>query len=174
MCCKVYVTRCYIFCSVKTVSNVILGQHTKLQRKKATVLVALVLLSLGKPLMVVWSLDPVTIEKHQHSRQNHQEGKKEPNHQSHLTFGETNRRNVSSVFHILDIIFWLGLFVYLNMVLKPWFPGTTDGKQKIWHHTHFGCHIVANVWLLLRLLFRTLTFGDRTTQKDYRTLERIQ
>lgn len=170
MSCKVYVTRCCVFCSVKTMSNVVLGQHTKLQRKKATVLVALVLLSLEKPLMVVWSLDPVTIEEHQHGRQKHQEGKKEPYHQSHLTCGG----NVSRVFHILDIIFWLDVFVYLNMVLKPWFPGTTDGKQKIWHHSHFACHIVANVWLLLGLLCRTLTFWGRTAQKDHRTLERIQ
>lgn len=133
--------------------------------REATVLVVLVLVSLGKPLMVVWSLDPVTIEEHQHGRQNHQEGKKEPNHQSHLTCGGINRAHVSRVFHILDIIFWLDVFVYLNMVLKPWFPGTTDGKQKICHHTHFDCHIVANVWLLLRLLFRALTFGGRRTQK---------
>lgn len=53
--------------------------------REATVLVALVLISLGKPLMVVRSLDPVTIEEHQNGRQNHQEGKKEPNHQSRLT-----------------------------------------------------------------------------------------
>lgn len=36
MSCKVYVTRCCAFCSVKTVSNVVLGQHTKLQRSHST------------------------------------------------------------------------------------------------------------------------------------------
>lgn len=48
-------------------------------------LVALVLLSLGKPLMVIGSLDPVAVEEQQHYRQDQQEGKQQPHHQPHLT-----------------------------------------------------------------------------------------
>lgn len=48
-------------------------------------LVALVLLSLGKPLMVIGSLDSVAVEEQQHCRQHQQEGKQKPYHQPHLT-----------------------------------------------------------------------------------------
>lgn len=53
-----------------------------------TVLFALVvLLSLGKPLVVVGALDPVAVEGQQHRRQDHQEGKEKTHDQTHLTWG---------------------------------------------------------------------------------------
>lgn len=54
-----------------------------------TVLVNLVLLSLGKPLVVIGGLDPIAVEEQQHCRQEHQEGKQEPRHQPNLTCGDT-------------------------------------------------------------------------------------
>lgn len=60
---------------VKCAQCVVSRQTDRRMDRQDTVLVALVLLSLGKPLMEVGRLDPVAVEEQQHCRQDHQEGK---------------------------------------------------------------------------------------------------
>lgn len=104
-------------CCLQTDKQTDRHSQTDRQTGHVTVLVALVLLSLGKPLMVIGSLDPVAVEEQQRCRQDHQEGKQQPHHQPNLTCGDTHAHTergymytiIHAIHHcIVDVMFtWI-------------------------------------------------------------------
>lgn len=66
---------------------------TERQEKTETTLpVALVLLSLGKPLVEKGGFNPAAVEEQQHRGQDNQEGEQQRPHQTSLTCGHTRKK----------------------------------------------------------------------------------